>query len=148
VLPKFLPNGLLPDGVHEATWEDFRERFGTNSQRRAILAGIRGAGKALARAGCRRLWVDGSFVTKKKRPSDWDGCWDSHGVKSQLLDVSFLDFSEASRMKIKMKYQADLFPSSLVETGSGLAFVNYFQIDKKTNDPKGIVELSLIGWDQ
>ncbi len=51
-------------------------------------------------------------------------------------------------MKMKTKYQADLFPSSLLETRSGLAFVNYFQIDKTTSDAKGIVELSLIGWNQ
>jgi len=147
VLPEFV-SGLLPEGVYVASWQEFRTRFGSNSHRRGILIGIREAGRVLARAGCSRMWIDGSFVTQKKRPSDWDGCWDPSGVNSLLLESFFLDFTDAGRTKMKTKYQADLFPSSLVEANSGLAFVNYFQVDKRSGARKGIVELTLTGWNQ
>ena len=37
-LPTLLPNGYLPPGVHEATLSEVVERFGTNTQRRQVLA--------------------------------------------------------------------------------------------------------------
>jgi len=44
------------------------ERFGTNERRREILAGLLRALQALKAAGCRRAYVDGSFVTSKEVP--------------------------------------------------------------------------------
>jgi hypothetical protein len=145
VIPDFTRLGVLPPGVHDATWAEISQRFGNNGQRRSVLAGIRQAATALAKARCRRLWIDGSFVTSRAKPKDWDGCWDPVGVVPSLLDPDFLDFSKDGRARMKMKYMADLFPSSLTEVASGLVFLNYFQ-QSRGGDPKGVVILDLNGW--
>lgn len=146
MLPNFEPDGLLPPGVHAVTWEEVWQRFSINDWRKGILAGMKQALTILYMAGCQRVWVDGSFVTEKELPGDWDGCWDPVGVDPGKLDPAFLDPSPAGRRVVKTKYMADLFPSSVRVLGKGLAFVDFFQIDKVTSRPKGILQLELIGW--
>jgi len=145
VIPALTTLGLLPPGVHDTTWPELSQRFGNNGQRKSVLAGIRQAATALSKAGCRRLWIDGSFVSSKAKPKDWDGCWDPVGVVRSLLDPDLLDFTKAGRARMKTKYMADLFPASLPEGNSGLAFLNFFQQDR-SGDPKGLVALDLNGW--
>jgi hypothetical protein len=87
--------------------------------------------------------VDGSFVTIKDQPSDWDGCWDPTGVTPHLLDPTLADFSPNGRARCKVKYLADLFPSTWVEKSSSSTFLDYFQIDKTTGLPKGVIVLNL-----
>ena len=70
----------LPPGVHVATSHELAQRFGTNERRREILEGLLRAVQALKAAGCRRVYVDGSFVTSKELPRDFDGCWDDAGL--------------------------------------------------------------------
>jgi len=43
-------------------------------------------------AGCRTAYVDGSFVTAKEDPEDFDGCWESEGVSLKALDPVLCDF--------------------------------------------------------
>ncbi|MDQ3701448.1 MAG: hypothetical protein M3442_11080, partial [Chloroflexota bacterium] len=81
MIPPFeASTGLLPSGVHEATWEEFVARFGWTPHRLALLAGLKAALDALEAAGCPRVYVDGSFVTAKPDPGDFDGCWETDGV--------------------------------------------------------------------
>ena len=54
--------GNLPPGVHEATWDEFLARYGYTPHRLALLAGLKLALDGLRTAGCRRVYVDGSFV--------------------------------------------------------------------------------------
>ena len=143
MIPPFTSTGVLPPGIHVATWEDLTRQFANNTRRKEICEGLRRAALGLARAGCRRLWIDGSFVSARAIPSDWDGCWDPVGVAPALLDSVLLDFTPGGRHRMKTKYLADLFPSSIQEAQSGLLFVDYFQIDKVTGDLKGIVLLEL-----
>ena len=148
VIPEFDGDGLLPAGVHRVTWGEVSQRFATNPRRMGILAGMRQAITNLSAAGCKRVWIDGSFVTVKRLPGDWDGCWDPVGVDPNKLDPAFLDPTPTGRQIVKTKYLADLFPSSIRVAGSGslLAFVDFFQIDKVTSRPKGILLLELNAW--
>ncbi|HLL02299.1 MAG TPA: hypothetical protein VK539_17065 [Myxococcaceae bacterium] len=146
MIPDFTSTGLLPPGVYETTWTELSARFGGSLRRKGILQGLRQAALALKRAGCRRLWIDGSFVTNERMPSDWDGCWDSIGVDPEQLDSVLKDLSPAGRRRMKTKYMTDLFPASIIEQRSGLLFVNYFQVDKATSEPKGILLLDLVVW--
>ena len=36
------------------------------------------------------MYLDGSFVTAKEFPSDFDGCWDPDGVDGAKLDPVLL----------------------------------------------------------
>ncbi len=73
-------SGNLPLGIHEATWDELVARFGYNQHRQALLAGLKVALQALGTAGCRRVYIDGSFVSAKELPGDFDGCWEAAGL--------------------------------------------------------------------
>lgn len=83
--------GRLPDGVYEIDWQELVERFGWNRHRRELLDGLAEALELLAAAGCRRVWLNGSFVTAKDEPGDFDACWDTDSVDLDLLDPVLLD---------------------------------------------------------
>jgi hypothetical protein len=145
MLPPHTRDGTLPPGVHHATWREFARRFGSTPHRRRLLAGLRRALKALRAAGCRTVYIDGSYVTDKEFPGDFDGCWDIEGVDPELLDPILLNFDNR-RAAQKAKYLGELFPAQMGEGGSGTTFLDFFQIDKESGDPKGIVVLDLRKW--
>ena len=140
MIPKFESTGLLPKGVHRADWEQVVKRFGRNGQRRQLLKGLQEALDSLRRAGCRRVYLDGSFVTSKKSPNDIDLCWDVDGVDPMLLDSVFFDF-ENGRAAQKARFGAEFFPAQAPQRLK--TFLDFFQIDKDTGKPKGIIELLL-----
>ena len=92
---------------------------------------------ALRRAGCRRIFLDGSFVTAKPIPADFDACWDSMGVDPTQLDSVLLDFS-AGRKKQKACFHGEFFPANAI-TESKHPFLDYFQVDRDTGKAKGII---------
>lgn len=144
MIPEFNLEGLLPPGIHPCSWADFQKRFGTNSHRINLLEGFKRAVLALRRTGCERVYVDGSFVTSKIVPGDYDACWDRTNVDLNLLDPVLLDFSKG-RAAMKAKYLGDWFPAQMLEGGSGKVFLEFFQKDKTTGNPKGIVMLETRG---
>ena len=94
---------------------------------------------------CRRVYLDGSFVTAKRAPGDFDVCWDVTGVDPALLDPVLLTF-DRGRAAQKSKYRGELFPAQLPNGITGLTFLEFFQIDKQTGKPKGIVVIDLGEW--
>lgn len=130
----------MPEGVHRATWEEIVERFGWNPRRRRLLDGLADAIELLRRAGCRSIWLNGSFVTTKEEPGDFDACWDPVGVDLDELDPIFFDFADG-RAAQKARFGGEFFPN-VVESGSGLVFADFFQNERDTGR-KGIVMLSL-----
>ena len=73
MIPNLDPRtGYLPPCVHNATWRDVIDRFGGNSHRARLMGGLLAACRNLAAAGCRELVLDGSFVTAKTLPADYD----------------------------------------------------------------------------
>ena len=117
-------------------------RFGTNPHRQWLLAALRRALEILRSAGCMFVFLDGSFVTAKELPSDYDLCWGTAGVDPLLLDPVLLTFDDGRRA-MNAKYLGDLFPAEVPEGASGRRFVDFFQIDKDTGNPKGIVLIDL-----
>ncbi len=143
MLPPFDPDtGRLPVGVHEATWDEVVERFGWNPRRRQLLDGFADAVDALTEVGCRRVWLNGSFVTAKDEPADFDACWDSEGVDLDALDPVLLDLSNG-RAAQKARFGGELFPN-VAEADSGLSFSDFFQNERDTGR-KGIVVMSIGG---
>ena len=145
MLSAFNDDGNLPPGVHKATWREFVARFGTTRRRRELLRGLKQALNSLWVAGCRTVYIDGSFVTAKRAPGDFDACWDLNGVDPELLDPVLLTF-DSGRATQKAKYRGELFPAQMREGGSGQTYLEFFQIDRETGDPKGIVAIDLRRW--
>jgi hypothetical protein len=75
-------------------------------------------------------------------PGDFDACWSVSGVDPNLLDPVLLTFDN-HRAAQKAKYFGEMFPAELPEGVSGRRFLDFFQIDKITGRPKGIVGLRL-----
>src|SRR5712691_1806178 len=92
MIPEPDEDGLLPAGVHRATWDEVVARCGGNPARDRLLAGLLDALRALWRAGCPTAWINGSFITTKEVPGDFDGCWESTGVDLAKLDPVLLTF--------------------------------------------------------
>jgi hypothetical protein len=143
LIPAFDANGNLPPGIHKAVWKDFSIRFGYSEHRKTLLDGLAAALNCLAAAGCRSAYINGSFVTKKPTPADYDLCWSIDGVVPERLDLVLLDFSPAGRLAMKAKYRGDLFPAEVPEGATGRVFLDFLQTDKRTGERKGIVLLDL-----
>ena len=63
----------------------------------------------------------------------------------QRLGPVLLDFSNRPAAQ-KARFGGELFPAQLPNGLSGRTFLEFFQIDKQTGDPKGIVALDLRRW--
>ena len=135
------PWRVLPRGLHWATLAEVEFVFAQNPHRRKLFMGLRNAAMSLKLAGCRYLFIDGSYVTAKPNPSDFDGCWAPEGVTKALLDPVLLDFSN-SRRNQKLKYYGELFPSTALAS-PGKAYLEFFQIEKHSGGQKGIVAIDL-----
>ena len=143
-IPPFVESGNLPEGVHEATWQEIVDRYGTTDRRRELLEGLRAALDSLRDAGCPRAYIDGSFVTSKDEPADFDACWEMAGVDPDLLDPVLLTFAN-KREEQKARFGGELFPAEWGADPDGTRFLDYFQQDKVTGERKGIVALDLEG---
>lgn len=134
--------GYLPVGIHDATWQEIADKFGDTPKRKSILDGLYDACLALRKANVNYLFLDGSFVSNKRNPGDWDGCYSEMGVDSLLLDPVFLDFTN-QRAAQKAKYKGEAFIAEQFATSIGPPFIDYFQKEKNTGRKKGIVRLDL-----
>ncbi|MBK6510280.1 MAG: hypothetical protein IPG06_13070 [Haliea sp.] len=103
-------DGYLPPGEHQATWAEVVARFGGSPKRDWLLTGLQRGITELHRAGCLSIYIDGSFVTDKPEPGDFDVAWDAVGVDGSILDPVLLDFDNG-RLQQKLKYRGEFFPS-------------------------------------
>jgi len=134
------PWDVLPPGVHAATLPQVAIAFATNAKRRLLYEGLLLAATALRVAGCGRLYLDGSYVTAKTVPGDYDACWDPTGMDRAKLDPVFLDFSN-KRQAMKNKFGGEFFPANARTPTQ--TFVDFFQVEKFTGQAKGILLIVL-----
>ena len=137
------PWKVLPPGVHEASINEVEQRYATNERRKQLMAGMKKALENLRSAGCRSAFINGGFVTEKENPGDFDLCWLPVGVNTKALDPVILNTSPEGRKKQKAKYGGEMFPS-MADASSGGFFFSFFQKDKFTGKPKGIIRITLL----
>lgn len=148
MIPEFDESGILPQGVHWAEWSEFQEVFGTNLTRQRMIDGLELAMTQLKAAGCRTIYIDGSFVTSKQKPGDFDACWEDNGVDINYLESiapTLFNFA-LRRAEQKIKYKGEIFPSNYPANDSGTAYIDFFQFDTRTNTRKGIIAIDLQRW--
>ena len=119
-MPTLTPDGLLPRGIHTASWEEFKQAYGMTGTRRALLRGLEKALVALKASGCPTVYVDGSFVTGKVKPNDYDACWDPTGVDVVALQklAPELFVFDRERQTQKRVFGGELFPPLGPQRGS------------------------------
>ncbi|MBM6552358.1 MULTISPECIES: DUF6932 family protein [Marinomonas] len=145
MIPDFNDNGNLPAGIHYCSAQELFGRFGYNAKRAWLLDGLSLLIKNLEAAGCTLIYVDGSFVTEKEFPGDYDMAWSIAGVDPSKLDPCLLLSSDKDRDEIELRYRGDVFPAEIPEGRSGKTFLNFFQEDKNTGEKKGIVAIKIGG---
>lgn len=146
MIPPFdAASGNLPPGVHPAAWDEVTSRYGYTPHRLTLLAGLKAALDTLRQADCQRVYLGGSFVTDKTMPNDFDACWDMDGVNFDLLDQLdsvLLDWSNR-RAAQKTKFGGELFIADTAADPWGTSYLDFFQHDRATGEPKGIVAIDL-----
>lgn len=142
MIPEFDDRGFLPPGVHKAEWQEFRQRFAITAHRRQLADRMVLLIAHLKSVSCRSLFVDGSYVTDKQRPNDYDACWDVYGVKIEELDPVLTDFTDAGKQRMEDKYGGDIRPDMFSPTETDGTYLDFFQMDRNGR-AKGIIHLSL-----
>jgi hypothetical protein len=134
--------GYLPEGVHRLTVPEVARLFAWNPRRRFLFDGLSRALSNLQFAGCRTVIVDGSFITAKEEPADWDAAFDPVGVIAKRLDPILIKHDDGRRA-MRAKYLGDMFPwTSVASSLTGSLYRQFFQKDRD-GIPKGIVEILL-----
>ncbi|XZN95991.1 MAG: DUF6932 family protein [Microcoleus sp.] len=147
VIPEFDENGNLPPGVHFCEWEEFNERFGTNFKRENMIRGLKLAMTQLKAAGCRTIYINGSFVTSKPDPNDFDACYDGETLDMDDLRVNAPRlFNHHDRDAQKAKYRGEIFPSDQPVGNYGDNSFEFFQKDRKQRK-KGIIAIDIMRWE-
>jgi len=73
MIPEFNEHGYLPTGLHAASLEEIRIRFGEQSEvRRVQMQSVCWLADLAKRAGVQRIVINGSFVTETFEPNDVD----------------------------------------------------------------------------
>jgi len=136
------PWAVLPPGEHAASLREVAAAFATNVWRRTLFDGLVLASGKLRLAGCPTVYLDGSYVTGKPRPGDFDACWDPTGVDPTKLDPVFRQFANG-RAAQKAKFKGEFFPSSMMCADVGREFLDFFKLDRFTGKQKGIISIPL-----
>jgi hypothetical protein len=144
MIPDLDTGGNLPSGIHHATWTEIVTRYATSTHRRDLLDGLLDALRSLKVAGCATAYLDGSFVTAEAHPGDFDACWESAGVIPDRLDPELVDFSDKCTAQ-KARYGGELYPAHWPANSEGIPFRDYFQRERITKQPKGIIAVDLTG---
>lgn len=130
---------LLAKGIHEKSFEEVERLFKTNERRREIFKGFMSWAREMKEAGCETIYLDGSFVTAKPNPGDFDACWEAFGTKTLPPNSKLLDASNEANDWRKAKFGGDIFP----RFGDYGDRVEKWQFNLRTNEDKGIIKLDL-----
>ena len=139
----FQKNGNLLTGIHTLTIEEFENLFGYNEHRKMLIQGLKLGIKELQLCGCQEIYIDGSFVTEKEIPGDFDACWEENGMDIDKLIREFptlVDFDN-ERERQKTVYSGEFFPARGGASPYDL-YIDFFQSDKDGN-AKGIIKILL-----
>ena len=137
---------VLEPGDHEAdSWDEIERKLGKSPERKELLVGLKKILIHLKEAGCKKVILNGSFVTMKERPRDFDLCWEIEDVEEDLLDPILLDVY-MQREEIKKKYQGDIYPSTALGSVNPMRVIeDFFRINKGSDGAKkkGLIVIHL-----
>ncbi|SDO34828.1 hypothetical protein SAMN05192530_105336 [Aureimonas jatrophae] len=128
--------GHLPVGEHAATWPEVAQRFGWNNHRRRLLAGLLRMATNLRDAGCVFFLLDGSFVTNKEYPEDYDACCDYEGMDPLKIDPRMF----MGKQIMKAEFGGEVHPEKAF--GDVTPLREFYQTDRN-GVAKGVVILDL-----
>lgn len=146
-IPDLLPNGLLPEGVHDATAGDVRERFGQfrETTRRVDLQAALEAFLAEAQASglVEAVIVNGSYTTGKVEPEDIDIILVLRPEIDLAAELRPDQYNVVSANRVKRRYPFDVrIATSAPDTLRPL--VDFFaEVKEQPGLRKGMVKVTL-----
>lgn len=121
---------------------EIEEVYTYNDKRECLFGGLLKGSKDLLVAGCKCLYLDGSFVTSKDEPRDFDACWEQDGVELDMLAQELQVFTPP-RLRQKAIYRGEFLPSKFRERGRTYDMVDFFQQVVDSNHRKGIIRIDI-----
>lgn len=142
MIPEFNNYGNLPKGIHLVTISEFKKRFVNSIKREELFIGIERLMKDLRKFNCKAIYIDGSYVTDNPSPKDIDVLWEDDNIEYPFAEL-MLPILFESNIDIKRAYGFYVYPANYNVTGIGLTFLNFFQLDKASGTPKGIIKIKI-----
>ncbi|MCZ4606281.1 hypothetical protein O3S80_21490 [Streptomyces sp. Lzd4kr] len=132
--------GYLPSGDHPVTWRELCERFGWNTTRRELLADLKVVRDGLQSLKVEAIWLDGSFATRKERPSDVDVIY-LPPPEAEIEKWGLL--SPTQRVKLKLRSDIDLwaYPSYAKHGGGDYKSIKEFMSTDRDDIPRGMLQI-------
>lgn len=146
-IPPFTPAGLLPEGIHDCTLDELRDRFGQfqRTDRRPRLferleAFVREAGRTGFVA---TIIVDGSFVTATDAPNDVDVIVVLRAKHDMQASLRPFEYNVVSRGQIRRMHRIDALISQegRKELDEQIEFFSGLRSD--VNKRKGMLRVTL-----
>ena len=144
MIPTFTRQGFLPPGIHQATLDEFKERFvifQRSDRRCRIFAQLEKLlDQAVRTRIVKRILIAGSFVSAKPEPNDFDCI--------VVLDPSIVgkplqpfEYQLVSRKMAQRLFRGDVMPA--LDNSTALqAYLEFFQT-ARDGQRIGIVEIQL-----
>jgi hypothetical protein len=141
-IPRFRPDGYLPEGVYVCSEAEVIFRFGsTGRRRRRLVRRLRRWIELGRQVGARRLLVDGSFVTAKEEPGDIDTVILLPEDFTQQLAREYEPAVELEEMLLTRRPE-EIFAAE--DETDWEAWVDFFSRTRETDGRrKGLVEIHL-----
>ena len=144
MIPEFTEQGFLPPGIHQATRNEFKERFAIfqrSDRRLRLFEQLNPLLDQAAQAGIvKRMLIAGSFVTAKAEPNDFDCI--------VVLDPSIVgrslrpfEYNLVSRKMARRLFGGDVMPA-LDDSPALQQYLQFFQT-ARDGQVIGIVEIQL-----
>ena len=128
--------------LHETiilTYQEFEQHFGTNPTRIQQINNALPFFRIFRSCGCKAVYIDGSFISKKKYPEDIDLCFDITDMDIERLKMEFPEFFDLNEMgKIRRDLQCHIFTFEQNNT----RLFDFLSEDRDGN-LKGFVKLNL-----
>jgi hypothetical protein len=133
MIPDFDEYGYLPPGVYRASIDEIDERFGRQSQVRAVqMESVRWLVDTATQAGVTRVVLNGSFVTETLEPNDVDCLL--------LIEAGYPEDPVAAR---ELHVGFPFLDVQLVDQDAFERLVEHFFATDRHFIPKGMIEVML-----
>lgn len=145
MIPEFQQNGFLEEGIYETSFSEMEEKLGFSRKRRKLLSAMKTLITYCKYLQCDVLYIDGSFVSTKISPADYDACWDTTATDKEpimnAVEQSSLNSDSESQ---KEEFGGEIYPAFVkAPLNHGMTILEYFQTIKDGEGKKGIIKLKL-----
>jgi len=140
MIPDFYDGHFLPDGAHDATWQEVQTRFGSGAKRQSLCARMSQVLLTARRCGFREVFLFGSFISGKPDPGDIDLMWvyrsgSYEGMAPECQEI-------VNHEMMKARHGLDVFCCS-DDRATIEDLLSTWRVDRDRTKKRGIVRIDL-----